>query len=245
MAILWQHTAGNTRYEVRSAGATLRLYTNGAFHSQHNPNHLFTGGIWDLLVVPALFSRPLAPQILILGVGGGAAIHLFNQLFEKPVITGIEFDEVHIKVAEDYFGCVSDNTALIHADAYKWIEHNNKKYNVLLDDLFVDGPDDPVRPRAVNRQWIEQLSNTLTADGILIQNHLSAASARTVARDTGTRKYFNHALLFHHPRYTNGILGLYRLPVDIRQARAALNQYINEKHRGEIKRLNYRVETLY
>ena len=116
---------------------------------------------------------------------------------------------------------------------------------MLLDDLFVDGPDDPVRPKAVTRQWMEQLSCRLTADGVLIQNHLSAATARTVARDPTTCKIFRHALLFHHPRYTNGILAMYQRPVDIRHAREALKKTIDEKHPGALKRLSYRVETLY
>ena len=245
MAILWRHDEGNTCYEVRSAGATIRLYTNGAFHSQYNPRHLFTGGIWDLLVVPAFYHPLKRPKILILGVGGGAAIHLFNQLFEQPTITGIEYDELHLKIAREFFGCDAKTAELIHADAYHWIEKHSQKYTVLLDDLFVDGPDDPVRPKAVTRQRIEQLSCRLTADGVLIQNHLSAATARTVARDPTTRKIFSHALIFHHPRYTNGILAMYQQPVDIRRARVALKNFIDQKHPGALKRLSYRVETLY
>jgi len=195
--------------------------------------------------VPAFYHPLKRPKILILGVGGGAAIHLFNQLFEQPTITGIEYDELHLKIAREFFGCDAKTAELIHADAYHWIEKHSQKYTVLLDDLFVDGPDDPVRPKAVTRQWIEQLSCRLTADGVLIQNHLSAATARTVARDPTTRKIFSHALIFHHPRYTNGILAMYQQPVDIRRARVALKNFIDQKHPGALKRLSYRVETLY
>ena len=198
-----------------------------------------------MLVVPAFYHPLKRPKILILGVGGGAAIHLFNQLFEQPTITGIEYDELHLKIAREFFGCDAKTAELIHADAYHWIEKHSQKYTVLLDDLFVDGPDDPVRPKAVTRQWIEQLSCRLTADGVLIQNHLSAATARTVARDPTTRKIFSHALIFHHPRYTNGILAMYQQPVDIRRARVALKNFIDQKHPGALKRLSYRVETLY
>lgn len=195
--------------------------------------------------MPAFYHPLKRPKILILGVGGGAAIHLFNQLFEQPTITGIEYDELHLKIAREFFGCDAKTAELIHADAYHWIEKHSQKYTVLLDDLFVDGPDDPVRPKAVTRQWIEQLSCRLTADGVLIQNHLSAATARTVARDPTTRKIFSHALIFHHPRYTNGILAMYQQPVDIRRARVALKNFIDQKHPGALKRLSYRVETLY
>ena len=55
MAILWQKKIKNTQYEVRSAGQTRRLYTDGVFHSQFNPNRAITGGVWDLLMLPTFF----------------------------------------------------------------------------------------------------------------------------------------------------------------------------------------------
>ena len=45
MAILWQKIIKNTQYEVRSAGQTRRLYTDGVFHSQFNPQRAITGGV--------------------------------------------------------------------------------------------------------------------------------------------------------------------------------------------------------
>lgn len=250
MATIWQHTQGKTHYQVRSAGATIRLYTNGAFHSQYNPNYFFTGAIWDLLAIPALYSNVIRnpdnhPKLLILGVGGGAAIHLFNQLLDHPPITGIEYDSVHLDIARKYFKCNTKNTKLVHADAYHWIKTNKQKFNVLLDDLFVDGPDDPVRPEAVNRDWMKQLSSALSQDGVLIQNHLAPATAKKVALDSWTRDHFKHALLFHHPMYANGILALYKTPVDTRQARTLVTRQISERHPGALKRLTYRVETIY
>jgi spermidine synthase len=250
LAILWQYTQGDIHYQVRSAGATMRLYTNGAFHSQYNPNHLFTGGIWDLLAIPALYSDVInhpnnTPNLLILGVGGGTAIHLFNQLLDHPPITGIEYDRVHLDIARQHFKCNTKNTSLVHADAYHWIKTNTQKFNVLLDDLFVDGPNDPVRPETVNRAWMKQLSSALSNDAVLIQNHLAPATAKKVALDNWTRDHFKHALLFHHPMYANGILALYKTPVDIRQARFQIGSQIKERHPGALKRLKYRVETIY
>ena len=54
MAIVWQRKIKGRDYQVRSAGKSLRLYTEGVFHTQYNPDHLLSGGIWDLLALPAL-----------------------------------------------------------------------------------------------------------------------------------------------------------------------------------------------
>ena len=280
MAIIWQFTEGQTNYQVRSAGATLRLYTNGAFHSQYNPNHLFTGGIWDLLAVPAFYSgtfcssafytSPSASKtvypgnrqetdaaqtaptlsgsgqnLLVLGVGGGAVIHLFNELFDYPATTGIEYDRNHLRVANRFFKCGTPNTRLIHADAYQWIKESVTQFSVVIDDLFVDGPDDPVRPRAVNRQWMKKLDLQLKHDGLLIQNHLSPVTARSVANDSWVQDHFQSALLFHHPNYANGILALYKDSVDIRSGRKQLQKRLSDHPASSLKRLKFRVETVF
>ena len=49
MAIVWQDTRDGTHYQVRTAGKTLRLYTDGVLHSQYNPVKRLTGSVWDLL----------------------------------------------------------------------------------------------------------------------------------------------------------------------------------------------------
>lgn len=55
MAIVWSRQLSGVHYEVRSAGNSLRLYTDGVFHSQYNPCRLITGHVWDLLMLPAFF----------------------------------------------------------------------------------------------------------------------------------------------------------------------------------------------
>ena len=67
MAIAYQKIVGDVRYEVRTAGGSRRLYTNGAFHSQYNPKHIFTGAAWDLLSLPSLCLAQAPKNILVLG----------------------------------------------------------------------------------------------------------------------------------------------------------------------------------
>ena len=75
MSIVWEQVQGGTRYQVRRAGGSLRLYTNGVLHSQYNAARPLTGSVWDLLTVPAFLLAPGAVQrVLVLGIGGGAVI---------------------------------------------------------------------------------------------------------------------------------------------------------------------------
>jgi len=221
MAIIWQCDQAGKRYTVRQAGSSLRLYTSGAFHSQYNPRHLLTGAVWDLLTLPALFVESTPRTILMLGVGGGTAIHQFNRLLAPRKITGIELDPVHIHVARQYFKACAANVELVEADAIRWLGANRRRFDVIVDDLFVDATHDPVRPGPVDAGWLSRLATRTGTRGIVIQNHLSPALARTVvAEHAGTLgKYFSTALVFTVPNYENGILALYRERIDKSRAR--------------------------
>jgi hypothetical protein len=103
MTIVWQKQSGGCLYEVRSAGRSLRLYTDGVFHTQYNSDNPLTGHIWDLLMLPAFFYEPNAiNRVLVLGVGGGASIQLIKQFVGPETIVGVELNPTHIYV--DLFG---------------------------------------------------------------------------------------------------------------------------------------------
>ena len=71
MAVLFEKVANGRVYQVRSAGNSRRLYTDGVFHSQYNPNHIITGSVWDLLFLPSQFyAKGALKRVLVLGVGG-------------------------------------------------------------------------------------------------------------------------------------------------------------------------------
>ena len=104
MAVIWQKYVNGTKYQVRRAGLTRRLYTNDVCHSEFNPDKLVTGSIWDLLVLPAFFHTPgKIKRVLMLGVGGGASILQLHHLLQPDHITGLELDPVHLDIARRFF----------------------------------------------------------------------------------------------------------------------------------------------
>ena len=98
MALVWSHEEDGSRYEVRSAGASLRLYRNGVNHSQWNPNRPLSGSIWDLITLPALH-RPTGSlnSALMLGFGAGAVARQLCNLAEVKhlVLNTIEPDKIN------------------------------------------------------------------------------------------------------------------------------------------------------
>lgn len=247
MAIVWQHSANGRTYEVRNAGASLRLYTNGAFHSQYNPHHLVTGAVWDLLTLPALFQPGSADNVLLLGVGGGTAIHQLNRLVSPAAITGIELDPVHLRIARQHFNVDAPNVELIEADALKWVKQARCRFDLVIDDLFLDAPDDPERPAPVDAGWLARLAGLTGPGGILVQNHLSTTAVRALLRQHNKqlRRWFSTALLFTTPKYENGIVAFYRQPVRLTEGRELALRHIGQLSRTALRQLRFDCETLF
>ena len=172
MAIIWQKKQNGKKYEVRSAGASRRLYTNNVCHSEFNPKSLLSGSIWDLLIIPAFFyPAGSTRRVLVLGVGGGAAIMQIRELLKPASIVGVELDPLHLEIAERFFNVSHDIAKLHLADAEQWLnDYDGPAFDLIIDDLFTDIDRQPERALEANSQWFTLLLRHLTHDGQLVVN---------------------------------------------------------------------------
>ena len=181
MAVVWETVERGHHYQVRTAGRSVRLYKNDVFHSQWNESRPLSGGVWDLLFLPALF-RPTGSvkRVLVLGVGGGAVIRQYLTLLPVEQIVGIELDPVHIMVAREHFGVNHDSAELICADAVQWAQsYNGPGFDVVIEDLFTELDGEPVRVKKTSSSWFRQLRKLLNKDGTLIINFEDPAQLRS------------------------------------------------------------------
>lgn len=223
MAVVWEKSTRERVYRVTQAGSSVRLYTNGVFHSQYNPRQPVAGNVWDLLFLPA-FMHP-EPQglgnVLVLGVGGGAVIRQLNQFLQPQRITGVDLDPVHLHVAERYFGAAQGNVQLIAAEARTWLQaYQGPAFDLIVEDLFSDalspaGVADPVRAIAADVSWLRLLNRHLSDKGVLVMNFESGRSLRNSAwakRERASAKIAS-AYQFGCSRYENAIGAFVRKPL--------------------------------
>jgi spermidine synthase len=241
MALVWQLKQDDVLYEVRSAGSSLRLYTNGAFHSQHSKKHLFTGAIWDLLSIPTCFIK--TQSVLMLGVGGGASIHQINRLMHPEQIVGIDFNPVHLKVARDIFKVSGPNIRLELSDARDWVRKHHSQFDVVIDDLFVDAETDPERSFASDQKWLAELNQIVSQKGLLVQNHLSRDAATQTA--DLLRDKFQSALLLNVPQYENVVLAMFRQQINRRAVVKDFEHRLKLEHPGAHRKLRYQVRQYF
>lgn len=248
MAVIWQRKSGDNHYEIRTAGQTRRLYTNKVCHSQYNPAHLFTGSIWDLLFLPALFlkNKP-ALNILILGVGGGAVIRQLLAMMPVKKITGIELDENHCYIAKRFFGLDDEKIELVNADARYWVnDYSGEKFHMIIDDVFTDVNNQPVRAIAANSQWIGALHKMLRPDGILTMNYASQQEMRQSAiyQDEKTKSAWHSLFQITLPTLENHVACLTKNVRESKSIHDAIMYDDRMERAFRTKQLQYRIRKM-
>lgn len=248
MAIIWQQTRCGTKYEVRSAGSSIRLYNNGQLNSQYSARHFFTGSVWDLLTLPALLAKTELARILILGVGGGTVIHQLDQIYHPPAIIGIELDPVHIKIARKFFDLNMPNLEIVQEDAIQWLkDYRGTRFDLIIDDLFVESGGQPCRTIGVGRDWLRCLLRVLCPKGLLVQNHISSGelSRSAALRDRRIRSRFKSAVRFTVPGYENAVGAFYREQIKVMTGPKAVRDLLRHRFNLADQRLRFRAKRLF
>lgn len=209
MAVLWRRQVGADLYEVRTAGETRRLYSNGVFHSQYNPRHPVTGNVWDLLLLPAFLVPPgEVRRVLVLGVGGGAVIRQLRHFLRPERIVGVELNPVHLQVARRFFDVRGADVELVRADARRWLrDYRGPKFDLIIEDLFGEADGEPVRAIEADVQWMRSLCGALAKQGVLVMNFPSLRELRTAAalRTQVKSMHFPSVLRFSTPQNENAV----------------------------------------
>ena len=226
MAISWQKTINGTRYEIRTAGKTRRLYTDGVFHSQFNPDHAVAGGVWDVLMLPGFFyPEQTVKRVLVLGVGGGAVIHQLQRYIHPDEIIGIELNPVHIMLAKKHFGVTDKLAQLVHADAVEWLEsYSGPPFDMIIEDLFGEKNGEPERAVKANKAWTEQLLEHLSPDGVLVMNFISQNDLKNCAAISYKKisAKFKSIFEFTLNHYVNAIGAFVKMPATSQMLRKSI-----------------------
>ncbi|NHN36051.1 hypothetical protein G8764_01955 [Pseudomaricurvus alcaniphilus] len=252
MAVIWEKRSASSAqphnidvYQVRSAGRSRRLYTNGVFHSQYNPHYPAAGSVWDLLLLPAFFHPPGALQrVLVLGVGGGAVLKQLQHFLQPASITGVELNPVHLQVARRFFEVKGKCFQLYEADAVAWLKaYRGPKFDLIIDDLFGDMDGIPARAVAAEPGWCRLLQRRLASDGSLVMNFDTPAGLAGSAwlADPEFAGSWQQRLRFSTPLYENAVGLFTRQPTSLAQFRHHLQQFKQLDQGRSSCRLNFRV----
>ncbi len=249
MATLWKQQTKKGLLEVRSAGNTRRLYCNGVLHTQYNPESPLTGDVWDSMALAPAFAPPKSIQrVLVLGVGGGAALRLIAQHFNPKLIGGVELDATRIQLAKKYFGLKGKRFKLWCDNAVNWLErYNSEGFDFIIDDIFGEIDGEPQRFVPVTESWVRLLCRALNNNGLLAVNTLNNKELiqTTLLQDPKYKKKFKHAFRFQHPQSENAIGVFSPFETSPRQFRDRLKQLEHLQTKTSREKMNFTIKTLW
>ena len=248
MALLWSKKAGRVNYEIRAAGNSLRLYTDGVFHSQYNPNNPITGSVWDLLFLPAFFLDPgQIKRVLVLGVGGGAVIRQILHFLAPEEIVGVELSATHLMLAKKFFGVRSKKVTLVKADAIQWLaDDDGAKFDLIIDDIFAERNGLPVKAVEADENWFILLLKHLKEDGVLVSNFISYKEMKACAYFNcgGIRRQFGSAFRLTTPVTENSVAVFLRKYAQCAELRTNINLHPLLQQALKAKKLRYNIRRI-
>ncbi len=110
-------------------------------------------------------------SVLLLGLGAGSVPAIFrNEYGGEKSVTGIESDQKVLEIGRRFFGLNEyKNLEIIHADACEFIHSCEKKFDLVIVDLFID---DKVPACAETEEFFIHLMKVAAPGGLVLYNRL-------------------------------------------------------------------------
>lgn len=146
------------------------------------------------------YAKPnIMRSALILGGGGGSVPYALAQKFSAITIDVIEISEEMISVAKTFFAPLCTNKSAVtfyKQDAFYYVQHNRKRYDMVFVDIFIDGAS---HPKIRQGSFIKQLVSAVAPDGITVVNFGFSNKSRVDLTIAAWRSFFPHLTvrLFH------------------------------------------------
>ncbi|MCX6865368.1 MAG: methyltransferase domain-containing protein [Verrucomicrobia bacterium] len=153
----------------------------GAVHASFHRQRFLTGLAWDMIAAGALLGTNDPPRsVLMLGLAGGTAFRVLRHLLPDCRLTAIDIDPEIVGLAREHMELDALGIEVIIGDAYAWLEHNQRTFDVVIDDIYLAGMTDVFRPRAWDAVLLDNLRRAVAPDGVLVVNLVTGAGHRTM-----------------------------------------------------------------
>jgi spermidine synthase len=119
--------------------------------------------------------QPHPRRVLIVGLGGGAMVRFLTHHEPQVRIDAVEIDPAVVRLADQYFGVRTAGNVRVHtADAVKFVESTQDRYDLILMDAFLrpSSDTDPtgVPTRLKTLAFLGRLKQALAPGGIVAFN---------------------------------------------------------------------------
>jgi predicted membrane-bound spermidine synthase len=136
-------------------------------------------------------------KVLVLGFGLGSIPIILEEVFEKNYdYTAVEVDYKVIDLAKKYvLPEIKSSVDLICGDAYSFVMNCKDKFDMIAMDIFID---DAVPKEFEKAEFLDQLKNILSSEGVLLYNRLTFNKEYKKA----TKDFYEHQFVDAFPQST-------------------------------------------
>lgn len=184
------------KIDVWSSGDEVEFRVAGAVHAWWHKERYLTGLAWDNIIAAALLHPETVPKkILMLGLAGGTTFRALRHLLPDAELHAVEIDEEVVHLARKHMALDELNIHIHIADAYKWLDKGKKKYDVIIDDVYLALADDVARPDVWDDVLIKKFQSHLNPYGLFLTNLVRGEGHRamqTKVRQAFRRNFFSH-----------------------------------------------------
>jgi len=169
------------RVEVWKSEIESEFRVEGAIHAWWHQKRFLTGLAWDNLAAGALL-RPAGPprSILMLGLAGGTSFRVLRHLLPEVELTAIDIDQGIVELARSHMDLDANRIEIHYADAYEWLKKNKRRFDVVIDDIYLAGKTDVFRPHYWSREHLSILRRAVAPGGLLTANLVIGKGHRTM-----------------------------------------------------------------
>ena len=138
--------------------------------STWHPSRLLTGYGWDAITAACLLAPTPPRSILLLGLGGATVLRQLFHLLPDLRATAVDLDPRALEEGPRNLGQLASRVEIVHADAYAWTTTCPQQFDVVIDDIYAQGPEDVFRPVPFDPHLVRLLHSRLLPDGLLVAN---------------------------------------------------------------------------
>jgi len=165
--------------EIWKSNAATEFRVAGAIHASFHRTRFLTGLAWDIIAAAALLRKHGPPRsVLMLGLAGGTAYRVLRHLLPDCHLTAIDIDSEIIDHARDHMALDELGIEVIIGDAYAWLASNQRKFDVVIDDIYLAGKTDVFRPQAWDPRLLDHLRRAMAPNGLLAVNLVTGTGHR-------------------------------------------------------------------
>lgn len=145
--------------------------------SKHDLSLLFNE--YEQLITTSFCFANDMQSVLLLGLGGGEFLGYLSHYFKNLKIDAVEINPAIIAVVQDFRKLNPVNTNFICADAFKYLADADKKYDLIVSDIYFFQPN----LSANYENFFKKIKSKLNKGGVFVMNAFVPFMPQKVIKD--------------------------------------------------------------